>query len=1023
MQFSARIVLRCALAAVGFAGVASTLSELVSQAGVSQSVDHLLRSAGSENQVDDASRAREELRRRLAQLNRDAQLQMRSFDEASAGLRQEQQVYVPKSKVYSEPDSRTQRGSTVAASAHLERKLGETDELAHLRKQLALAEQTEQKLQVRLRDEEKAKLEAAKAAEAQVEEETRLTGTLAAQMHALEAKASEQMAMMKAEAAKIAAGKTEDGSGENAMKQEIHRLTSARDQLRKEVQGLKHAKSKERHPVSSLQTPVSREASVRALQVENKRLSKLAAAEEGTLIGLRSKVSAAGSADKKLRMQLVALQEASARGRAEVEELESARDELRAQLQSSLAKQSELARRQRSLSMGQSKALGELQRQLREAKEANDKLKAKAVEASAVVDSKAKAAHSDHMQLLAMISDLQDQIQHEQQEEEKLKKTAKSARSDVEKELDVVRTQEAQAEKDHMRAIDALQTKLDAANTKISAYAAQASAASIEVDVLEKAVAKKEQQLQSAMSEVSDLRAARDSALHGRVAFQQVSSQAQVSVRQMQEQLSQAMQREKGAKAKAERAASEASRLRRERETMLAQLKTLQQSTSQNQLHANEKVHAMMLNAAAKVRSMEETVETLQSQVQKARVAYSQAAMEGAKAKDTLMQEADAALKASQRADGLMASLEAAKKAEQDSRDRATQLTSQVSALETAHSETDKKLEAIERRYADSESKAEQLEEAVQESKKKVRQLADENEKLNSQASDFSEDSQRADVLADQLNALRAEAKKNATREVEMLQQAQRLRELKDHYSEEYDSAQTDVGTLKAKAEELDQKLLESERRTADLSRERDDAVERLHTARSEQDEYFQENSNLNEQNQALQTKLRDAGDAINRTALEEQVLRGELQQVREDSVREQKASHAEWASNEHEAESLREDLREQSQEKDDMQAKLSKISAVLTEEQRKKLGLLTAPKAPPAQKDPPASVGAVQAVTSAAASLHRAAAAAAATPKRLAHAAQAPTAQLRGEPRARSLRPRRPVEKLAAALTMPVHH
>eukprot|EP00411_Alexandrium_monilatum_P007386 CAMPEP_0175296090 /NCGR_PEP_ID=MMETSP0093-20121207/58850_1 /TAXON_ID=311494 /ORGANISM="Alexandrium monilatum, Strain CCMP3105" /LENGTH=279 /DNA_ID=CAMNT_0016592077 /DNA_START=54 /DNA_END=891 /DNA_ORIENTATION=+ len=230
-----------------------------------------------------------------------------------------------------------------------------------------------------------------------------------------------------------------------------------------------------------------------------------------------------------------------------------------------------------------------------------------------------------------------------------------------------------------------------------------------------------------------------------------------------------------------------------------------------------------------------------------------------------------------------------------------------------------------------------------------------ENKHLREQVAVLSGEGQRADELAGSVQSLRAEIKQKAAQQAQLQEQMERLRDLKDRYSTDYEASRNESDTWRNKAQELENQLQAVQRQTEVLSHQREVALERVRTARSQEDEYFEENSQLQQRGEALSDKLKEADSDLNHSASEIQQLRSEVTTLKAEEVREQQNSHAAWVANERELVQARRDLQLANMLKDSTQAELQHTRAVLTDTQRRALGL-TAAALPAGMRSMPAS-------------------------------------------------------------------
>lgn len=169
----------------------------------------------------------------------------------------------------------------------------------------------------------------------------------------------------------------------------------------------------------------------------------------------------------------------------------------------------------------------------------------------------------------------------------------------------------------------------------------------------------------------------------------------------------------------------------------------------------------------------------------------------------------------------------------------------------------------------------------------------------------------------------------------------------------------------------MDQKLIASEREETSVARDRDEALNQARQARQEADRNFQENSRLQQQRDSLEAQLNDAKESLKNGTKEKSQLEAEAERLRDDSSRYQLASKAATESNQNALSEAKDDLATTNMLKNQAQDELARTMAVLTDDQKRKLGLIKAPVTPAATTEVVASSvappAAVEVVTTAA--------------------------------------------------------
>jgi len=163
-----------------------------------------------------------------------------------------------------------------------------------------------------------------------------------------------------------------------------------------------------------------------------------------------------------------------------------------------------------------------------------------------------------------------------------------------------------------------------------------------------------------------------------------------------------------------------------------------------------------------------------------------------------------------------------------------------------------------------------------------------------------------------------------------------------EQLQKEEEAARNDSDTWKTKASELDAKLHTMGHDLLEITRQRDDATDRVRNARSQEDEYFEENARLTQQNEALNEKLQKTGTSLNNTIDEERTLKMQVDELRVEKAKSQQSARAAFVRDERELDQSRRDLTEAKQLANSLQVEMARTQAVLTDEQRHDLGLPT---------------------------------------------------------------------------------
>jgi hypothetical protein len=176
--------------------------------------------------------------------------------------------------------------------------------------------------------------------------------------------------------------------------------------------------------------------------------------------------------------------------------------------------------------------------------------------------------------------------------------------------------------------------------------------------------------------------------------------------------------------------------------------------------------------------------------------------------------------------------------------------------------------------------------------------------------------------------------------ESQMAKNLETLRSLKDHYSSDYEDVKNQTDQWQQKAEDLSGELAKTKQQLASMTRQREKAVMRAKEARSQEDEYFEENSRLEQQDEALNTKLNEVSATANASLKENKILKQKVEDLKDEENQEKANSHAAWVENEGQLMQARRDLKLSERARSQMEAELQRTEAILTDKERQTLGL-----------------------------------------------------------------------------------
>jgi chromosome segregation ATPase len=658
-------------------------------------------------------------------------------------------------------------------------------------------------------------------------------------------------------------------------------------------------------------------------QSENKALSKLASE-------LKSTKAAAEKEATALRGQLNRLREADTKAQSNLTE------RLKTAQQASTREKLKLEAKLKDAQQATEKVQDEL-----EAEQFSEKLlQANLTRTQRSAETAAAENHKERMGLLVQVSTLQEQSANAQKKATEAGKIAKTTKEQAERRMDQEILAAKHKDAEHQRHISALLQEVQAAHANLTSAASAAALAQQRIATLQASVATNEEQIRVAALEANELRTARDAATKGEATFQRMDITAEASLKKARQEMDTSKSELQEVKSQLSSRVKDATSLSARCKSLERQLASLKQSSVTTEAKIKQQMHDTMISAASKVHELEDQSEELSTELEKEKKELSVASEESSKAKDTLMQETDAALRASQRADNLQNVLRQAQKDADSSGVRAADLARQVELLRQERSLNKEAMLERAKQQANLENQAETLESSREADRERAKQAEAENKKLKEQVHDLTGEEQRADELEEELASVRQSMQHKDTEEAQMAKKLSVLRSLKDTYSTEYDSSRKDLDSWHQKVDGLRDALQETKSQLASITHQRDKALGRAKQARSQEDEYFEENSHLEQQDEALNQKLAEVTAASNRSQADDAALKQEVSDLKNENAREKANSHAAWVENQDELMQARQDVKGSAQTNEDLQAELHREQAVLSDKERQALGL-----------------------------------------------------------------------------------
>lgn len=374
-----------------------------------------------------------------------------------------------------------------------------------------------------------------------------------------------------------------------------------------------------------------------------------------------------------------------------------------------------------------------------------------------------------------------------------------------------------------------------------------------------------------------------------------------------------------------------------------SQIASLNRSASEVTAKDEQEIRNTMLGAAMKLSTLEDRADALSAELERARAALTAAEGEAEHSRDAEQQQTDAALQETRRAESLSDELEAVKTAAAQNQSKATDLRAQVVGLQGAReqadhalSEKEEQIELWRRKVGDIDGEAEASAAAANVSRNSSRGLRERVLRLTQQGD-------RADTLAAELDRLQAAAAENATSLTVLSEQMDRVRDLKDRGAAELDTARSEGADLHARGADLEGQVASAKAALAEVAKTGKSVLDELRVERSHLNEYFDQTTQWQQQNEALETKVNDGRAAANRSADEVVSLRAQVDALKEEARREQQISKVSDESNERDLFRSREDVSAAATRNNDLKAELDQVRNVLTSSQRQRLGLSSA--------------------------------------------------------------------------------
>jgi len=694
----------------------------------------------------------------------------------------------------------------------------------------------------------------------------------------------------------------------------------------------------------------------KALVQADSKISVVRSAASGNnalVSGLRAEIATASRAQKRLRYKLDAVSDIAHEDIAHLSKnLKSAEqsvlrteETLRQQLSeksTDLAQVSKVIAQKTASEKSLRSQLAVVQQQLQQETRVAITAEANATKVRQDVEANVAAARGEKMGLLEQISGMSQQLVDDKKKGAKVEQEAIAERHGQENMLAKQNDEMRQREAKQRRELVALQEEADRTHANLTSESAAKAATNKEVDSLRQIVAKQQNEIQAAVADTDDLRSSEDAVVKEAAALRQKDDKADTDLKDVHEKLGSSQQEVKELRELVASKGTQMAQMQHQSQTLESQVSSLNATTASLAAKSKAELRNAMLSAAEKVHDLEDETDQLTSKVGTDDSALKTARAENDQLQTDLQKEEQAKRDASAQAAAAQSTIAAVNKSIAEDTSKAAALSAESSRL---FSDRARLVESLSEKAAEAgkyESMAQDSESAATDSAAKVKKLEHDNAALQAQATSLSGDAERAEAVASELQALQNAVSHNSSRVSDLEEQAQRLRGLKDEYSQQYEDAETESKNWKEKAIDSQAKLAKATADAKQLGEQRGEEARRVKEARSQEDEYFEEQTRLQQQIEALSSQLAQAESSSNESAAHEHELRTELGEEKADEARESRNSHAAWVTNQKELLQARVDVKDAVSTKDEVQAELMRTRAVLTADQSKVLGLST---------------------------------------------------------------------------------
>jgi len=568
---------------------------------------------------------------------------------------------------------------------------------------------------------------------------------------------------------------------------------------------------------------------------------------------------------------------------------------------------------------------------------------ANATKLSATLSQSAVGARRDKVNLLQQIAEMSDQLASEKKHIAESEEQWQQAHVASQQNDDVALAEAHQLKQQTVKQqhdLIALQEQTSATKASIRTEVDASAMAGREVAALKLAATKQQQRLQEVMSKSYKLRSQQDAAAKEADALRVKNDVTEHSVSSARDQLGSSQQELRELRDLASSKGAEMVQMQQQTAALAKQASTLNTSTNTFVTRSKLDLQNAERGAAQRVHDLEKQRDTLSAKAQADESALNAANSAGIKLKDELQKASDQAQAAAQELEDLRDSMQDLNASAADDSAKTSKLAKQTAQIKEEHVRLAAALKDKTAEADKWQSKAQVGDKNASETADKLQKLEQDNEALQEKIASLSSDAQRTQMLTSDLQNLRADVSQNASRARALEQETSKLREMKDAYTQKYESVKSEGQQWQSKADQLEENLTSATNLAESYEQKVDDATHSVTQAKTQEDEYFEENTQLQQQSEALSAQVASAQGDANESLAKVNAVRSELDDFKASSAKTANESHASWVTSQRELLRVRNDISLASEVKDSLQAELTRTTAMLTPDQRKLLGL-----------------------------------------------------------------------------------